>query len=809
MSDFRFDPMALNGPAEGLAAEEGGGFIFNPDVIKPDLVAPIEDAIHINPDDYAKTVDLSKQSGLPTATIEQDQKAVENQVKTKAIRNSLDKHKFTATWMTEGDNARLAHDDVENLTNTENMIRGIAGEIGASLAGVLTVSNTIAADLERKAGFGGFELRDGSLSYVSGDEWQKRADTGERRGTEVLEDYLKELDFGHQEEKLASWEDVKDRPLSNVIPFIFEQGILSTPDMALAIVNLPLLVTSMTGRISEERATNEGRKEPTVEDLVKVLPAVTASALLDRMGGRSILGLDDAVKSVGIKPLLKASGTGFVKEGATESIQGSLENVGATLGTKRGFDLAEMLEQGLQEGLVGFGFGGSVRTVTASAEMANMAIKDSEVLKNLNKQESKLRERSPAKHADFQGKLLREQGVEQISISGEGFAEFNQSGGDTSWIETLGLSEEGKLEMFEAMEGDVELTPEQYSLIPPEIAEQLRKHIRINDGMTDAEAEIFQGDGMQDEFNRITETFEELEPEQRYDVQLIQEKIEDQLQAAGESPETSSYYGVLMAQRYMTRAQRSGQNALDLYMGDNLNITQGEQMKKTVDDLTVSLDRARSEKSKEDFLKLEKQPVVRGVIASHGGVDPEGRLADELKSKGVTRAKVPGLFKKGGAKDADNFVTEEFPFFAGQKQDADLKGFVDPDALIEAITREAFGEANRTQSEMDEIEGFDTGIENFSAELEALGMNINENTDEEIRAAVHGRVFEQFLPDKKINITKEDPVFSLSKKELKGKAVMVQDEDGIVHSIEAKEAISIMRRKFNQVNALVDCVNAG
>ena len=651
MGDFKFDPLSLERPDENISDK---GFTFNPDSLEPDIKAPIEDAIHFNPDDHAKNISLSEETGLPTAAIEQDQKAVENQVKSRNIQNSLSKHKFTANWITEEENARLAHDDVENLGNVENLTRGMGERLGDALGGVLTVSNTIAADLEEEFGLGAFEFKDGGIQYISADELQERIAGGERYGVEVLEDYLKNLDFGHQEEQLATWESVKDEPFSNVVPFILEQGILSLPDMAIAVANLPLLTISMTGRISEDRAINEGREEPTVEDLFKVLPAATVSSLLDRFGGRGILGLDDAIKSVGVKPLAKAVGTGVVKEGATEFAQGSLENVGATLGTERGFKFAEMLEQGLQEGLVGGGFGGTVRTITASAQMADMAIRDSEVLKNLSSQESNLRERSPAKYAEFQGKLMKENGIDQVSISGEGFREYSQSGKDMSWIETLGLVESKKLEAYEAMDGDIELTPEQYSLLPPEVAQELNKHIRINDGMTEAEAEVFQSEGMQEEFNKISEDFQTLDPETQQDVTLIQEKIENQLQDIGESPETSAYYGILMAQRYQARAERSGENALELYMKDNLNITQG----------------------------------------------------------------------------------------------GDLTG--------------------------------------------------------------EGKTFEQFVQSqtKKTDVIKEDPVFNIDKKDLKGKDIKVLDEDGATHKIKAAKAVDIMGKKLNQVNALVKCIDA-
>lgn len=811
MTDFKFNPDTLNNQQDTPKVKTEG-FRFNPSALEPDVNAPLEDALHVNPDDHARNKRLSEKSGLPTALVEQDYKPVENQVKRKEIQNNLSKYKYTANWMAEGDNARLAHDDVEQLGQTENLVRGMGEMVFKVAAGAVSALDTVTKDaamsLEKRLKLGTFEFTDDGIRYVPSDEFISRVESGERYGMDILKDKLNEVDLGHQEELLTTWEAVKDKPLKNIAPFILQQGLLSTPDMALAIVSLPLSVTSMSGRISEDRAVNEGRDDPTLEDLVKVMPAATASAFLDRLGGRGILGLDDAVKEVGVKELGKTVVKSVAKEGVTEFTQGSLENVGATLGTERGFKLTEMLEQGFQEGLVGGGFGGSVRTVTASAEMANMAVKNSEILGKLNQVQSKLRERSPENYAKFQGKLMKEQGIEQISISGEGFAEYNQSGGDTSWIETLGIAEKGDLEMFEMMEGDVELTPEQYALLPPEVAEQLRKHVRINDGMTEAEAEVYKSEGMQEELNAITESFMQEDSETQYDIQLIQDKIESQLQAIGESPETSSYYGVLMAQRYMTRAQRSGQNPLELYMKDNLAIQQKEQLNQTVDDVTINLDRARSEKSKEDYLKLHKQPIVQTVIKKLGGVDPEGRLAGELRARGVTRKDVPGLFRKGGSTDGDNLVREEVEFFAETAGDADLNNYVSQEELIDAIEREARGEPNYTIDEKQILEDYDLSVENFNRQLSELGLSLEENTDEEIRTAIQNTIFDQ-SPRESVNITKQDPIFSIPKKELKGKEVKVTDEDGKTHTIKADKAVKIMRQKLNQAAALVDCINAG
>lgn len=164
----------------------------------------------------------------------------------------------------------------------------------------------------------------------------------------------------------TTWEDVKKSPASQFIPFMAETLMVSAPDMAAVVANLPGYVAMHTGEMGKQRATNDERAEPTVEDMLKVLPAATVSALLDRLGANKMFGLDEVLaksaKDVG-KETLKAG----VTESGTEMAQNVTEDLGTDLGTKKGFDPAQSAEDALQAGVAGLG-GGLVRTVTAASE---------------------------------------------------------------------------------------------------------------------------------------------------------------------------------------------------------------------------------------------------------------------------------------------------------------------------------------------------------------------------------------------------------------------------------------------------------
>ena len=57
-------------------------------------------------------------------------------------------------------------------------------------------------------------------------------------------------DYGYEDK--ASWEDFKESPVTQFIPFVMEHGLASLPDMAAAIVTLPVYVMARTGEIAQE-----------------------------------------------------------------------------------------------------------------------------------------------------------------------------------------------------------------------------------------------------------------------------------------------------------------------------------------------------------------------------------------------------------------------------------------------------------------------------------------------------------------------------------------------------------------------------
>ena len=161
---------------------------------------------------------------------------------------------------------------------------------------------------------------------------------------------------------------MKRSPAAKAIPFAVEQGLVSLPDMAAALTNLPAYVLARTGELAGARADADLRKEATVGDLVAALPGAAAAALLERLGARGMMGLGDALKARSVRGVAGAAGRGSALEGGTETGQEGIEHLTARLGTATGLDAREMADAMMAGGAAGAIFGGGVRGATATGE---------------------------------------------------------------------------------------------------------------------------------------------------------------------------------------------------------------------------------------------------------------------------------------------------------------------------------------------------------------------------------------------------------------------------------------------------------
>jgi hypothetical protein len=250
-----------------------------------------------------------------------------------------------------------------------NVARG-AGQRAAAIAGnLIRAAGTgieAAGDyMEQKLPLGRIEIGSDGIRHVASTPEDVAADSEIGRGAKQAAKTLTNVDLGYKPQ--TTWEDFKAAPLKSAVPFIVEQGLVSAPDMAAAMLNPALYTASMTGEMGQNRAQNDLRDDATVGDLISALPSAAAFALMERFGAHGALGLGDAAVE-GLKQVPKAVGKAAAKEGGTEFAQESLQNATETTGTKKGFDPMQAAEQGLQGAIVGAGIGGGLRAPGATVE---------------------------------------------------------------------------------------------------------------------------------------------------------------------------------------------------------------------------------------------------------------------------------------------------------------------------------------------------------------------------------------------------------------------------------------------------------
>ena len=521
-------------------------------------------AVAAPPDQHRANKAVAATVGVDVGVVERDDGALKNEARVKEIEAATANSPSTREWLGKDDNINLAHDDVENLAFIEdawdsiaNVAKGI-GESAFDVVGYLTETTGILAK-------GGANLIDeyvpGQIEYDFSGEGPmfslRHMNAAERGEKSVLDDFgqdFKKVDFGYK--KGTTWEEVKESPLSQFIPFAIETGLVSLPDMAAAILNLPAFVLKQTGAIGEDRAKNDGRPgDTTTGDLFKALPAAVFSAVLEKWAGRGILGLTDDLVGTGAKAIAKAGAKGVVLESVTEGAQEGIETLGGSVGTQRGVEWGEVGESILQGIVAGGPFGGSIRVGTATIQ-SNQRVKyaktRTKAINDINNKESKLRDLSPESYAAAQGEYMRKSGVESIEIDAEGMKVLNQDYSDFE------LGEDADASVTSAAGTSTTVTPEQYWSLPKEAISKIAANTSFNAGQM-TEKESSEVDDLVKEFGG-TLTEEEIAAEQAgIDPEnQIYTEVYNQLLSAGATSVDAGPKAAQMAAVFNIFGQRAG-----------------------------------------------------------------------------------------------------------------------------------------------------------------------------------------------------------------------------------------------------------
>jgi hypothetical protein len=462
-----------------------------------------------------------------------------------------------------------------------NLFRGI-GERGSQLVGgVARVDQTLFGGIEDfarrqydRVGIPIYDFRPDEQGRFSIQRVEPAAD-GTTRTTQMTR-ALETPAFGY--EAGTTWEEVKARPLRNVIPYALESGLVSLPDMAAALTVLPAYVVSRMGEIGQDRAQNDARPEATVGDLTAALPAAAASAFLERLGTMGILGVGDELAHATLRGVLSASARAGLTEGLTEAGQSLVEYAGTNLGTEAGFNPVTALDQMAAGAVAGTPFGATVRGVTATVEVVTRRNEQGEVDAAAGEQAaqtlgelatlaeaSKLRERDSQTFQQFIEQASEGTPVENVYVEAQAFAQaLNDAGVPLEDVVAAIPALADQLPGALASGGDLRMTAGEFAthIAGTDATAALLPHLRTDPfGMSQTQAKDFmaaRGEALQAEVETAAAQAQATE-ELRAGRERVQTRITEELNTTGRfTKDVNAAYASLPAAFYDVMGARLG-----------------------------------------------------------------------------------------------------------------------------------------------------------------------------------------------------------------------------------------------------------
>lgn len=505
-----------------------GKFATDAWITTPDPSAALEGARDTNPDAYAKSLDLSRATGLPVEAVEQDPEPVKRVADQLSTDSWLSDAPATRRFMSDPVNAKLAHDDVEGLSAIERISRAFKsgrtmrdlGQLGVEYRKSRSPETLerIKDNQKRLA-----ELHDGNDGFIG---WLSAY-------VEILGQNFQSLSSPEASIRIGGGATVGTAigvaggPLA---PVTSSAGAVMGGTAGL-LSHLAVDAFEVEGGLSYIEQLDLGI-DPDVASWTSLAVGVVNSGLemaaatvilrpIAQLGKTMIRkGIREAIKSKGVKSaaarMAATYGSAIAAEVSTEVMQEMVNIAAEEIGKfySEG-EFAELTQEEVNERLSAIaeqtfkamvfgavpGAGASfVSTrVEARKAQANREVSD-EMKAEVDK--SKLAKRDPKKSAEHLAGALEFAGIKEVFIPMNKLAEIAEA--ETSdlagFYRTLGITDQ--VEEATAIGGDIRLTGEQYAehVMLSERYEQVADHIRFVEGaMTVAEAKELEEFGFEDD----------------------------------------------------------------------------------------------------------------------------------------------------------------------------------------------------------------------------------------------------------------------------------------------------------------------
>lgn len=516
-----------------------------------------------NPDQVARAQSLGKMAGLPRDVVQRNLPEVERSLRMQDVTSKLNETPTLAQWLSEQENAAIAHDNIENMGQIERKIRQFGGgaveAVGMSLsgAGVLadvlqrTTINDFATIFlpEPKRGPMGLEPQKPTIESLAG----PLIGAGARQaGGEVKSFARDDLMVP------ASQRTFSDQVAGGLGQVLGQIAMLPvTRGVGLYAQGADVMAEKVAPDIADQRT----------KDLA-VLGGAAVTGLTEQWALDKLLG----PMAVPIKNQVAASlariGIASAAEGGQEFSENVLQDTIRKALTNRDAEID--IGQSIEEGGVGAVVGGIVRSVVESAlhirvrgeRRAQKAEQDAQAVAEMNQMAAadKVLQRNPEAFEQFIKQAAEDGPVPVVYIDAKALMQSGVAD------QVANVSASVAEQIAEAVEtgGQIAIPVEEYAarIAPTEYAQSLVDHLKTEpDGFSRVEAQQF----METQAEQLQQEVERRLSEQQADAtftqsqEVVKTRILEELNTVGRfTPEKNEADATLFASYYAVRAAQLG-----------------------------------------------------------------------------------------------------------------------------------------------------------------------------------------------------------------------------------------------------------
>lgn len=595
----------------------------------------------VNPDRYAKSLRLGETVGLHPDTVDANFADIDRQARLASHAKALEQSPALASWLADGVNANVSHDDIPALTRIGDIMArapagGLVKSAGMGMKGLGDLNRAAGEYITQGIEAVGLDGMGAALRQPRDIPWWANPTRILARPGRVLKDVAEGIEPPRERQTLAT-------DIAGGVGQIAGQ-------IAVALVNPGASLASLLGQGADQQADRADEKGATESEWAQaVLTGAAVTGLTEK------IGLDALLKRV--PPSIRNAtarhfadlGIAGTAEATQEVVEGFLHNLTAKLI----YDPDAELLDGLDRDAAAAGGAGAV-----ARALVNVAVKGRQVVDRRRQAEadgefmdalaegttgSKLAARAPDLFARFVAAQAEGTDIENVYVPGDKVVELYQSLGiedpfaltdETDPI--FGWRGDLKQQLAEAVAtgGDVVIPLGDYAahIAGTEAHQALKAHLRVRqDGLSLDEARRFQAEAGAELEQRAAELQRQWEADEAAaePARRVHDDAFSQARGAGYTVDAAEKHAALFAARYATRAERMGGDAWTQYRRSNVTIAQelpDSLRRASVDELDMLLHALR----KGEKVPTDRQrfgPSLAEFIARRGGVvDTGGEL---------------------------------------------------------------------------------------------------------------------------------------------------------------------------------------